>query len=124
MGGSRNGEKRMNIMLFPNEHDRDNWLLAGENKIIGKHGELEIQPPFGKDVVTVVTGNTRDAIRVRGLGVVQPATSQYTGSGRPSDSGTVASDTCFMFYRQSSGIKTDFSRLILPDAVACFWGTE
>ena len=119
-GESRNGEKRMNIMLFPNEHDTDNRISAGENMIIGKHGELEIQPPFGKDVVTVVasekqftdleenlkrasgtyysvvTGNTRDAIRVRGLGVVQPATSEYTGSVRPSDSGTVASDTCFI----------------------------
>ena len=107
-------------MLFPNEHDRDNWLPAGENKIIGKHGELEIRPPFGKDVVTVVasekqftdieenlkrapgtyysvvTGNTRDAIRVRGLGVVQPATREYPGSAQPSDSGRVASDTCFI----------------------------
>ena len=120
IGESGNGEKRMNTMLFPNEHDRKNWLPAGDNKIIGKHGELEIIPPFGKDVVTVVasenqftdieenlkrasgayysvvTGNTRDAIRVRGLGVVQPATSENTGSALPSDSGTVASDTCFI----------------------------
>ena len=119
-GESRSGEKRMNIMLFPNPHDRDNWLPAGENKIIGKHGELEIIPPFGKDVVTVVcsekqftdieellkratgqyitavTENSQDAIRVRGLGVVQPATSEHTGSGRPSDSGSVATDTCFI----------------------------
>jgi hypothetical protein len=120
IGESRDGEERMNIMLFPNTHDTDNWLPAGENKIIGKQGELEIIPPFGKDVVTVVasekqftdleeilkrasgkyysvvTGNTRDAIRVRGLGVVQPATSHYTGSGRPSESAMVATDTCFI----------------------------
>jgi len=120
IGESRGGEKRMNIMLFPNTHDTDNWLPAGENKIIGKHGELEIIPPFGKDVVTVVasekqftdiegllqqasgtyysvvTRNTREAIRVRGLGVVQPATSEYTGSVRPSESGMVATDTCFI----------------------------
>ena len=120
-GESQQAEKRMNIMLFPNEHDRDNWLPAGEDKIIGKQGELEIQPPFGKDVVTVVasekqftdieenlerakgrtyysveTGNTRDAIKVRGLGVVQPATSKQTSSVLPSDSGTVATDTCFI----------------------------
>jgi hypothetical protein len=119
-GKSRKSEKRMNILLFPNEHDRDNWIGAGETKLIGKHGELEIQPPFGKDVVTiiasekqftdleenikqaaggyysVVTGNTRDAIRVRGLGVVQPATSEYKGSAQPADSGTVTSDTCFL----------------------------
>jgi hypothetical protein len=119
-GQSRENEKRMNILLFPNEHDRDNWIGAGETKVIGKHGELEIQPPFGKDVVTViasekqftdleenlkqaagsyysvVTGNTRDAIRVRGLGVVQPATSGYTGSAQPVDSGTPTSDTCFL----------------------------
>jgi hypothetical protein len=120
-GESHQSEKRMNIMLFPNTHDRDNWLAAGENKIIGQQGELEIQPPFGKDVVTVVasekqftdidenlkraegatyysveTGNTRDAIRVRGLGVIQPATSQHIGSAQLSDSGRPASDTCFI----------------------------
>jgi hypothetical protein len=120
---NRSNEKRMNILLFPNKHDRDNWIRAGETKVIGKHGELEIQPPFGKDVVTVVasekqftdveenlkqaagnfystvTGNTRDAIRVRGMGVVTPATSSDTGSERPSVSGTVATDTCFIVSR-------------------------
>jgi hypothetical protein len=117
---SQPSEKRMNILLFPNEHDRDNWMGGGETKVIGKHGELEIQSPFGKDVITViastkqftdlednlkqtagsyysvVTGNSRDAIRVRGLGVLQPATSEYSESARPSDSGTVTSDTCFI----------------------------
>lgn len=117
---NRSDEKRMNILLFPNEHDRDNWIRADQTKVIGEHGELEIQPPFGKDVVTVVasekqfadveenlkraaglyystvTGNTRDAIRVRGMGVVTPATSPDTGSGGPSVAGTVASDTCFI----------------------------
>ncbi len=117
---NRSNKKRMNILLFPNEHDKDNWIRAGETKIIGKHGELEIQPPFGQDVITVVasekqftdleenlkqaagtyysvvTRNTRDAIRVRGLGVVTPATSSSGGSLEPSDSGTITTDTCFI----------------------------
>jgi len=116
-------QKKMNTLLFPNVHDKDNWIRAGETKIIGRYGELEVQPPFGKDVITVVasesqftdldetlqqaagdyysevTVNTRGAIRMRtrGIGVVK-ATSDSTTAGnlKPSPQDGIASDTCFI----------------------------
>jgi hypothetical protein len=51
--------RRMNILLFPNTHDRNNRIRAGETTVIGRHGELEIRPPYGKDVVTVVASQTQ-----------------------------------------------------------------
>jgi len=36
----------INTLLFPNVHDQNNRLKAKETKVIGKLGELEVQPPF------------------------------------------------------------------------------
>jgi hypothetical protein len=41
-------ERRMNILLFPNTHDTDNRISAGETKAIGRRGELEIRLHTGK----------------------------------------------------------------------------
>lgn len=54
-------ESRMSTLLFPNAHDRSNRIRAGETKIIGQLGELLIQPPFGKDIVTVMASETQFA---------------------------------------------------------------
>jgi len=116
-------QKKMNTLLFPNVHDKDNWIRAGETKIIGRYGELEVQPPFGKDVITVVasenqftdlddtlrqaaggyysevTVNTRGAIRMRtrGIGVVKAAADSTTaGNLQLSPQDGIASDTCFI----------------------------
>ncbi len=113
----------INTLLFPNVHDQDNRLKAGETKIIGKMGELEVQPPFGKDVITVIASekqftdiketlrkaesgyysesvsSTRGAVnlRTRGIGVVQPANlpvgTQYQGATATTQTAT---DTCFI----------------------------
>jgi hypothetical protein len=109
-------EKRTNTLLFPNVHDRDNWIGPGERKLVGSQGELEVQPPFGKDIVTVVasvnpftdledlfaksrggyysenTANTRGALslRTRGLAVV------HSPAGTHLQSVPVATDTCFI----------------------------
>lgn len=113
----------INTLLFPNVHDQNNKLKAGETKIIGKLGELEVQPPFGKDVITVIASekqftdiketlrkaqggyysetvsNTRGAVnlRTRGIGVVQPANlpvgTQYQGTTADTQTAT---DTCFI----------------------------
>ena len=40
-------------MLLPNLYDKDNRLMAGQEKIIGRMGELIVQSPFGKDIVSV-----------------------------------------------------------------------
>jgi len=121
-GGSAGAGKKMNTLLFPNEHDAYNWINAGETKVIGRFGELEIQDPFGMDVVTVVasetqfsdieallkganggyysemSSNTRGTldIRKRGITVVRPAGGAVTGSGSPSPPAAVATDTCFI----------------------------
>jgi len=111
----------VNTLLFPNVHDQNNRLMAGETKVIGKLGELEVQPPFGKDVVTVIASkkqftdiketlqkaeggyysktvsSTRGAVAFRGIGVVQPATlpvgTQYPGTTTATQTAT---DTCFI----------------------------
>jgi len=113
----------INTLLFPNVHDQNNRLKAGETKIIGKLGELEVQPPFGKDVITVIASekqftdiketlrkaqggyysetvsSTRGAVnlRTRGVGVVQPANlpvgTQYQGA---IFTDKIATDTCFI----------------------------
>lgn len=115
-------ERRMNVLLFPNQHDRNNRIKAGETIVIGRLGEIEIRSPYGKDVVTIVasrrqfqdldetlqqahgryftevTSNTRGAIsmRSRGLGVVQAAGTmpQFDDPSIPANS--VATDTCFI----------------------------
>lgn len=108
--GEKSGIKKMiNTIIFPNIHDINNWIDAGKTKIIGKMGEIEVNKPYGMDVVTVVaserqftdledilkntikeevTSNTRGAlqIRSRGIGVVQPL----------SITKSVATDTCFI----------------------------
>jgi len=117
LGGDAARARKMNTLLFPNAWDRNNRLTAGQTKIIGSMGELEVEAPFGKDVITVmasetqftdlqqtlsgsgqgyvseVTDNTGDALnlRTRGIGVV--------GSGSPAAAGAVASDTCFIVSR-------------------------
>jgi len=113
----------INTLLFPNVHDQNNRLKVGETKIIGKLGELEVQPPFGKDVITVIASenqftdiketlrkaqggyysetvsSTRGAVnlRTRGVGVVQPANlpvgTQYQGTTAAIQ---IATDTCFI----------------------------
>ena len=95
--------------------------MAGEKKNIGKLGELEVQPPFGKDVITVIASkkqftdiketlrkaeggyysktvsSTRGAVAFRGVGVVQLATlpvgTQYQETKATTQ---VATDTCFI----------------------------
>jgi ElaB/YqjD/DUF883 family membrane-anchored ribosome-binding protein len=113
----------INTLLFPNVHDENNRLMAREKKIIGALGELEVQPPFGKDVITVIASekqftdiketlqkaeggyysesvsSTRGAVnlRTRGVGVVQPANlpvgTQYQGTTATTQ---IATDTCFI----------------------------
>jgi hypothetical protein len=123
--GNKTGSlKRMNTLLFPNVHDRNNWIRAGEVKTIGRYGELEIQPPYGQDVITVVaseqqfsdldqtlkhaqggyysevTANTRGAlqVRTRGIAVARPAPKKSEGGAgkMPAAEAKITSDTCFI----------------------------
>lgn len=123
IGDDATGETRMNTLLFPNAHDRDNFIMAGKPTIIGKMNELVVQKPYGKDIVTVVaslsqftnideslrkaaasgqyyqrvTRNISDAVTSRGIGVA-PLKSINT-SPSPAD-GTFVSDTCFIITRK------------------------
>lgn len=111
----------VNTLLFPNVHDQNNRIMAGETKMIGKLGELEVQAPFGKDVITVIASkkqfthiketlqkteggyysktvsSTRGAVAFRGVGVVQPANlpvgTQYHETTATTQ---IATDTCFI----------------------------
>lgn len=120
------GQKKMNTLLFPNPHDRDNRIKAGSSRVVGRYEELEVQPPYGTDVVTVMastnqftdlketlksgtagfysemTADTEGAIqmRTRGISVVRPAgSSMPTGSKEDSKPATLASDTCLIVSR-------------------------
>ena len=123
-GEGSGSEQMMNTLLFPNVHNKNNWIRAGETTVIGMLGEIEVQPPYGKDVITVVasekqftdlkdsfnlarggyysevTSNTRSAIqmRTRGLGVVQPASISEYGETHAllSTPKSVATDTCII----------------------------
>jgi len=111
-----NGETKINTMLFPNVHDRGNFIMAGKPTIIGKKDELIVQKPYGKDIVTVVaslkqftgieesilqavknggyyqkvTTSVDDAVTFRGIGVTK------TSSAHESS----VSDTCFIITRK------------------------
>jgi hypothetical protein len=116
-------KQKINTLLFPNNHDPDNWIDAGETKVIGRLGELQVQPPFGKDVITVVTSekqfsdiegltggaqeayhtevssNTRGAleIRTRGIQVVRPEDNTTVDMQYANQTiAPVATDTCFI----------------------------
>ena len=117
------GETRMNTLLFPNPHDRNNFIRAGTPAIIGKMGELVAQTPYGKDIVTVVaspsqftdieeslrkaaasgqyyqevTGSVREAITRRGIGVAK-----CIGNTSTDDTGSYVSDTCFIITRKEA----------------------
>jgi Domain of unknown function (DUF4384) len=54
IGDGATGETKMNTLLFPNAHDRENFIMAGKPTIIGRKDELIVQKPYGKDIVTVV----------------------------------------------------------------------
>jgi len=121
IGDGAAGENKMNTLLFPNVHDRDNFIMAGRPTIIGKMDELVVQKPYGKDIVTVVasiqqftdieeslrkaaasgqyyqkvTRNISDAVKSRGIGVAPPSTVKTSPS-----SGTFVSDTCFIITRK------------------------
>ena len=116
------GRKKMNTLLFPNPHDRDNRIQAGRGRTIGRYGELEVNAPYGTDVITVmasvhqftdlddtlnaegggfyteVTNDTRQAIamRTRGISVVRPAESSTSAGGTDPDKAQLASDTCLI----------------------------
>jgi Domain of unknown function (DUF4384) len=121
--GMSGNERKINTLLFPNKHDHDNWINAGESKIIGQMGELQIQPPFGKDVITLIasekqfsgldglisgaqggyytemTADTRSALkfRNRGIQVVQPENNTAkTSVDSQLQPVLVATDTCFI----------------------------
>jgi hypothetical protein len=121
--GNSGSPRRMNILLFPNVHDRNNRLRTGETKVIGQYGELEVEPPFGQDVVTVVasqkqftdldetlksadgryysemTANTRSAlqVRTRGIGLVAAASDRPpAGAAAPGKAAAISTDTCFI----------------------------
>lgn len=117
IGEGQSSETRINTLLFPNVHDRSNRLQANKELVIGSQGELIVQPPFGKDIVTVVaspnqfgdidellakadgvyyseiTGSSRSVLqlRSRGIGVAgQPNLAASAGKA------VFASDTCFI----------------------------
>ena len=120
-GDGATSETRMNTLLFPNVHDRDNFIMAGKPTIIGKMDELVVQTPYGKDIVTVVaspsqftdieeslrqaaasgqyyqkvTRNISDAVKSRGIGVAPPSTGKTFPVG-----GSFVSDTCFIITRK------------------------
>ncbi|MGD9210018.1 MAG: DUF4384 domain-containing protein [Desulfobacteraceae bacterium] len=52
-------ETRMNTLLFPNFYDRDNQIEANKSILIGRRDELTVEPPFGKDIITVVASTTQ-----------------------------------------------------------------
>ncbi len=116
-------ENKINTILFPNAHDRDNWIAGGKTKVIGRLGELEIQPPFGRDVISVIasekqfddigellqrspdgyysetTSNTRGAldIRSRGIQIVPPESGTVINTSTSHIClAPVATDTCFV----------------------------
>jgi len=116
-------EQKINTLLFPNQHDHDNWIGAGETKVIGQMGELQIQPPYGKDVITLIasekqfsdidglmennqggyyseiTSDTRGALelRTRGIQIMRP---DHSTAVKAADSHLQrvppATDTCFI----------------------------
>lgn len=106
IGSGSTRERFINTLLFPNPHDRDNKVSAGVTTLIGRENELVVEPPFGKDIITVVasarqftdidtvltngegqyysyeTHSTRGAVKARSIGVRKKAT-----------------DTCFIITR-------------------------
>ena len=120
------GRKKMNTLLFPNLHDRENRIDAGRARIVGRFGELEVNPPYGTDIVTVmaslhqfadladtlregaggfyteVTDDTHQAIRMRSRGISahRPGEdSPATDSREDPKPAKVASDTCLVISR-------------------------
>ncbi len=112
-------QTKMNTLLFPNVHDKDNWIRPGETKVIGRLGELEVSPPFGKDIITVVasktqfndieealkkaeggyysevTSNTDGALQIRSRGV-KVVTQAAAPVLEVDSSSPIATDTCFI----------------------------
>jgi hypothetical protein len=56
---SNRNETRINTLIFPNAHDKNNRIKAHHPTLIGRYDELEVQPPFGKDIITVVASTTQ-----------------------------------------------------------------
>jgi hypothetical protein len=117
IGVGQKTETRVNTLLFPNMHDRNNRLRANQSVVIGRQGELIVQPPFGKDIVTVVasptqfsdigelldkaegryysevTANTRGVLQLRSRGI---GVARQLDDASVSDKPAFASDTCFI----------------------------
>ena len=120
------GQKKMNTLLFPNPHDRDNRIQSGRMRMVGRYDELEVQAPYGRDVITVmasvtqftdvnellkagaggfyseVTTDTREAIQMRTRGIqVDRPTDIPNSAGDADESNPVdrASDTCLIISR-------------------------
>ncbi len=55
----KQSEFRKNTLLFPNPHDKNNFIRGNTPTVIGRRGELEILPPFGKDLITVVASQNQ-----------------------------------------------------------------
>jgi len=46
-------------MIFPNAHDKINFLKAGIQKTVGERNDLTVIQPFGLDTVTVIASKTQ-----------------------------------------------------------------
>ncbi|KPA10892.1 PEGA domain-containing protein [Candidatus Magnetomorum sp. HK-1] len=53
---SKSGEE---YMLFPNAHDKINFLKAGIQKTVGERNDLKVIQPLGLDTVTVVASKVQ-----------------------------------------------------------------
>ncbi|KPJ75158.1 MAG: hypothetical protein AMJ54_15725 [Deltaproteobacteria bacterium SG8_13] len=116
------GQKKMNTLLFPNPHDRDNHIEAGRARIVGRYDELEVQAPYGRDVITVmasvnqftdvkqltktgggfyteVTTDTQGAIQMRTRGISVVATAGASSGTKDPNPAALASDTCLIVSR-------------------------
>ena len=97
-------ETRQNTLIFPNTHDKNNFIKAKQTMLIGRYDELEVQPPFGKDVVTVVASPTqfddiRDLLQENGGEYYAYTTNSVRGAVKARGIGAnkdAVTDTCFI----------------------------
>jgi hypothetical protein len=97
-------ETRQNTLIFPNAHDKNNFIKANQPMLIGRYDELEVQPPFGKDVVTVVASPTQfddiqDLLQESGGEYYAYTTDSIRGAVKARGIGAkkdAVTDTCFI----------------------------
>ena len=100
-------------MLLPNVYDRNNFIKAGQLKIVGKYNEVKVLEPSGRETITIIASKEKIIMGEQLNSALKKNKSFYTKSvkdplyaassrllGVTGNNNSFATDTCFIITKK------------------------